>query len=94
VQMDAPYEWRIELMRKVASLLQPIAVPRSLETVLSARVPVIKMMERRTGVECDICVCNRDGVFKSHTFRELSRIDHRFPDLVRLVCSLSCQWLL
>jgi DNA polymerase sigma len=85
--MDAPPEWRIQLMRKVASLLQPIASPRSLQAVLTARVPVIKMMERRTGVECDICICNREGVFKSHTFRELTRIDHRFPDLVRLVQS-------
>ena len=57
----------------------------SMQLVPSARVPVLNFKLKQTDVECDLCIANREGVYKSTFFRELSRIDHRFPDLVRLV---------
>jgi hypothetical protein len=56
-----------------------------MQRLLWARIPVAKFTEAQTGVDCDVCVANREGVFKSEVLREMSRLDHRFPDLVRLV---------
>ena len=85
VQLDAPKEWTDALLEHVAAAVTPVAVAGSVVLVPAARVPVVRFVERKTGVDCDICIGNRDAVFKSRALRELSRVDHRFPDLVRMV---------
>ena len=84
LQIDAPVEWRQQLMRKVSYMLEPYT-GNTMNRVPWARIPVLNFKEGQTGVDCDLCVCNREAVFKSLVLREMSRIDHRFPDLVRLV---------
>ena len=84
VQANAPYEWHQALLSTIAELLEPSAGD-TMQHIAHARIPVVKFRHSWSGVECDICICNREGVYKSEVFREISRLDHRFPDLVRLV---------
>lgn len=53
--------------------------------VLHARVPVLKVIDRGTGVECDISVENKDGITRSRIFSLVSSIDERFRILSYLV---------
>ena len=53
--------------------------------ITGARVPILKITDRGTGIECDISVENRDGIAKSRIIRMVSSIDHRFQKLSFLV---------
>jgi len=57
----------------------------ALEVILSAKVPIVKVTDIGTGVECDLSVENRDGIAKSHIIRAISAIDERFQKLCLLV---------
>lgn len=57
----------------------------ALEVILSAKVPIVKVTDIGTGVECDLSVENRDGIAKSHFIRAISAIDGRFQKLCLLV---------
>jgi DNA polymerase sigma len=52
---------------------------------VTARVPVLKVIDRGTGVECDISVENKDGMSRSVIFKFISSIDERFRILCYLV---------
>ncbi|KAK9832586.1 hypothetical protein WJX81_001551 [Elliptochloris bilobata] len=56
-----------------------------IERILSARVPIIKFVERSSGLPCDMSVASAGARFKSEVLRALSGIDGRFAALVRLV---------
>lgn len=53
--------------------------------ITTAKVPILKCVDRGTGVECDISVENRDGISKSQIIRIISSIDERFKKLSFLV---------
>lgn len=53
--------------------------------IVSAKVPVLKVTDKGTGVECDISVENKDGMSRSVIFKLVSSIDERFPILCYLV---------
>lgn len=53
--------------------------------IVTARVPVLKVIDRGTGVECDISVENKDGMSRSVIFKFISSIDERFRILCYLV---------
>lgn len=53
--------------------------------ILQARVPVVKVVDSGTGIECDISVENKDGVSRSSIFTIISSIDERFQILSYLV---------
>lgn len=55
------------------------------QPVMTARVPIIKVTDRGTGIECDLSVDNRDGIAKSHIIYAISAIDERFRKLSFLV---------
>lgn len=53
--------------------------------IVTARVPVLKVVDQETGVECDISVENKDGMSRSVIFKLISSIDKRFRILCYLV---------
>ncbi|KAE9450452.1 hypothetical protein C3L33_17646, partial [Rhododendron williamsianum] len=60
----------------------------SVQPILSANVPILKIVDRGTGIECDISIENRDGILKSQIVRMISSIDGRFQKL----CFLMKAW--
>lgn len=66
---------------------------RGVQTIITARVPIVKVTDCGTGIECDLSVDNRDGIVKSHIIHAISTIDERFRKLSFLVINipLSCQ---
>ncbi|KAE8701084.1 ammonium transporter 3 member 1-like [Hibiscus syriacus] len=56
-----------------------------IQKILSARVPIVKVIDRGTRIECDVSVENRDGILKSLIIRAISTIDERFLKLSFLV---------
>jgi DNA polymerase sigma len=57
--------------------------------VLSAKVPVLKVTDKGTGVECDISIENKDGMSRSMIYKLVSSIDERFQILCFLVLQYS-----
>uniref|UniRef100_A0ACD5Y1N0 Uncharacterized protein n=1 Tax=Avena sativa TaxID=4498 RepID=A0ACD5Y1N0_AVESA len=53
--------------------------------VVTAIVPVLKVTDKGTGVECDISVENKDGMSRSMIFKLVSSIDERFQTLCFLM---------
>ncbi|XP_040368266.1 plant UBX domain-containing protein 9 isoform X3 [Rosa chinensis] len=51
------------------------------QTIMSARLPIIKLVDCGTGIECDLSIENRDGIVKSQIVYIISRIDGRFQKL-------------
>lgn len=55
------------------------------QTIMSARLPIIKLVDCGTGIECDLSIENRDGIVKSQIVYIISRIDGRFQKLSFMV---------
>jgi len=56
--------------------------------ISTARVPVLKVTDQGTGVECDISIENKDGMSRSMIIKFISSIDERF----RILCYLMKFW--
>lgn len=81
---------KIQVLRKFSKKLRSIQKSghvTALEVILSAKVPIVKVTDIGTGVECDLSVENRDGIAKSHIIRAISAIDGRFQKLCLLMKS-------
>ncbi|KAL0919785.1 hypothetical protein M5K25_011903 [Dendrobium thyrsiflorum] len=75
------YEQRKELVHAYNMIVKSIFGKGHLSGVLpimQARVPVLKAVDCRTGIECDISVENKDGISRSLFFSIVSSIDARF----------------
>ncbi|KAL3629683.1 hypothetical protein CASFOL_026905 [Castilleja foliolosa] len=90
-----PREKKIQTLRKFAKKLYAIQSKGHIYGVLpitTAKVPILKCVDRGTGVECDISVENRDGILKSQIIHIISSVDERFPKLSFLfgTCVIYC----
>lgn len=77
-------EKKIQTLRKFAKKfyqLQRNGFVRGVNPVTTARVPVLKVVDRGTDIECDISVENQDGISKSKTIYMIGSIDERFRKL-------------
>lgn len=57
----------------------------NMEAVATARVPILKLRHRETGVECDICVNHTLPVYNSYLIKMYCAVDTRVRPLVLLV---------
>uniref|UniRef100_A0A0A9F9M2 Poly(A) RNA polymerase mitochondrial-like central palm domain-containing protein n=1 Tax=Arundo donax TaxID=35708 RepID=A0A0A9F9M2_ARUDO len=79
---------KISVIRKFAKVLyshQRDGICCGVLPVVSARVPILKVIDRGTGIECDISVENKDGMTRSMIFKFISSLDERFRILSYLV---------
>lgn len=79
-----PRDQKIKTLRKFARkfyALQNEGYVRGVQPIMSAKVPILKIVDAGTGVECDLSVENRDGISKSAIIRFITSIDERFPKL-------------
>ncbi|KAI9114275.1 hypothetical protein K1719_014503 [Acacia pycnantha] len=85
---EVPRQKKIETLRKFAKKFKKFqrkAIVRGVQTILTARVPIVKVIDCGTGIECDLSVDNRDGIDKSHIIHAISLIDERFQKLSSLM---------
>ncbi|XP_031093928.1 protein HESO1-like isoform X2 [Ipomoea triloba] len=77
-------EKKIQRLRKFAKklyALQRLGHVYGVHPITTANVPILKVVDRGTGIECDISVENRDGVSKSKIVHMICSIDERFGKL-------------
>ncbi|XP_022849924.1 protein HESO1-like [Olea europaea var. sylvestris] len=82
--IEFPREKKIQTLRKFAKKLYALQSKGHVSGVLpitTAKVPILKVVDRGTRVECDISVENRDGILKSQIIHLISSIDERFKKL-------------
>ncbi|KAK6781206.1 hypothetical protein RDI58_023390 [Solanum bulbocastanum] len=78
------HEKRIQTLRKFARklyALQRYGHVSGVHPITAAKVPVLKVVDCGTKVECDISVENRDGVSKSKIIHMICSLDERFQKL-------------
>lgn len=76
----------IDLMYSSFSYFYPgNGICRGVLPIVSARVPILKVTDCGTGIECDISVENKDGMTRSMIFKFVSLLDERFQILSYLV---------
>nr|CAB3452880.1 unnamed protein product [Digitaria exilis] len=79
---------KISVIRKFSKVLysqQRNGVCRGVLPIVSARVPILKVTDCGTGIECDVSVENKDGMTRSMIFKFVSLLDERFQILSYLV---------
>lgn len=77
-------EKKIHTLRKFAKkfyVLQSKGHVTGVHPITTAKVPILKVVDRGTGVECDLSVENRDGILKSRLIHMFCSIDERFQKL-------------
>ncbi|XP_055835806.1 uncharacterized protein LOC129904285 isoform X2 [Solanum dulcamara] len=77
-------EKKIQTLMKFAKMfyiLQRNGFVYGVNPVTTARVPVLKVVDQGTEIECDISVENWDGISKSKTIYMIGAIDERFQKL-------------
>ncbi|KAL9230277.1 hypothetical protein vseg_005650 [Gypsophila vaccaria] len=75
---------QVKTLRKFANKFSKLQRNRhvsNVQLILSARVPVLKVTDCGSGIECDLSVGNLDGILKSQIVRMISDIDERFRKL-------------
>ncbi|CAH2065312.1 unnamed protein product [Thlaspi arvense] len=85
---ELPRDTKIQILRRFAEKLRSLQGQgrvRDVECILSARVPIVKFVDQRTSVECDLSVENKDGMLNSQIIHIISQIDERFQKLCMLV---------
>ncbi|CAA6662640.1 unnamed protein product [Spirodela intermedia] len=86
-----PRERKISALRKFAKVLyahQRKGNVFGVLPIMRARVPVLKVVDRGTGIECDISVENKDGISRSMMINLMCLVDGRF----RILCFLTKVW--
>ncbi|XP_076917874.1 protein HESO1-like [Bidens hawaiensis] len=79
-----PRDQKIKTLRKFARkfyALQNKGHVKGVQPIMAAKVPIVKITDTGTGVECDLSVENRDGISKSLIIRFITSIDQRFHKL-------------
>ncbi|KAJ1289046.1 hypothetical protein BS78_02G135300 [Paspalum vaginatum] len=79
---------QISVIRKFSKVLyshQRNGICSGVLPIVSARVPILKVVDRGTGIECDISVENKDGMTRSMIFKFVSSLDERFQILSYLI---------
>ncbi|CAN6197781.1 unnamed protein product [Urochloa humidicola] len=79
---------KISVIRKFSKVLyshQRKGICCGVLPIVSARVPILKVIDCGTGIECDISVENKDGMTRSRIFKFVSLLDERFQILSYLV---------
>lgn len=83
-----PRENKIQVLKKLVKGLYGLqggGKIRAVQPVLRAIVPIVKFVDSRSGIECDISIENKDGVYKSELIHIFSSIDKRFQKLCYLM---------
>ncbi|KAL1829356.1 protein HESO1 [Daucus carota subsp. sativus] len=88
---EYPRDQKIKTLRKFLRkfyALKSQGHVSGVKPIFTARVPILKVVDAGTGVECDISVENKDGILKSQIVHMISLIDYRFQKL----CFLMKTW--
>lgn len=91
--VEVTREKKIQTLRKFARkfyALKSQGHVSGVRPVPFARVPILKVVDRGTRIECDLSVENRDGILKSQLIRMICSIDERFQILSFLVMFTHC----
>ncbi|CAM0953254.1 unnamed protein product [Alopecurus aequalis] len=79
---------KISVIRKFSKVLYSLqrdGIYCGVLPVVSAKVPILNVIDRATGIECDISVENKDGMTRSMVFKFVSSLDERFQILSNLL---------
>uniref|UniRef100_A0A8R7U3R7 Poly(A) RNA polymerase mitochondrial-like central palm domain-containing protein n=1 Tax=Triticum urartu TaxID=4572 RepID=A0A8R7U3R7_TRIUA len=88
IEDQCPRKKKMKVVRKFAKVLYSLqrdGIYCGVLPVVSAKVPIVNVIDRGTGIECDITVENKDGMTRSMIVKLISSLDERFQILSYLV---------
>jgi len=78
-------ESQIKKVRLASQLLRHIPHCCRIHPITGARVPIVKFIHRRTGINCDMSFKNRASVLNSEYIRFCTEMDHRLRPLMMAI---------
>lgn len=85
---ELPRDTKLQFLGRFAEKLRSLQGEghvRNVVSILSARVPIVRFVDQRTSVECDLAVDSKEGVLNSRIIQIISQIDDRFQKLCLLI---------
>ncbi|KAH0922423.1 hypothetical protein HID58_022441 [Brassica napus] len=85
---ELPRDSKLQILERFAEKLHSLQGEghvRNVVSILSARVPIVRFLDQRTCVECDLAVDSKEGVLNSRIIQIISQIDDRFHKLCLLI---------
>ncbi|KAJ0248301.1 Nucleotidyltransferase family protein [Hirschfeldia incana] len=85
---ELPRDSKLHVLGRFAEKLRSLQGEghvRNVVSILSARVPIVRFVDQRTSVECDLAVDSKEGVLNSRIIQIISQIDDRFQKLCLLI---------
>ncbi|KAL0790042.1 hypothetical protein Bca101_006288 [Brassica carinata] len=84
---ELPRDSKLQILERFAEKLRSLQGEghvRNVVSILSARVPIVRFLDQRTSVECDLAVDSKESVLNSRIIQIISQIDDRFQKLCLL----------
>ncbi|PWZ21078.1 UTP:RNA uridylyltransferase 1 [Zea mays] len=75
---------KVDIILKLADIFQAGNL-QNIQPLTRARVPIVKLMDPKTGLSCDICVNNLLAVVNTKLLRDYGQIDKRLQQLAFIV---------
>lgn len=85
---ELPRDSKLQILERFAEKLRSLQGEghvRNVVSILSARVPIVRFLDQRTSVECDLAVDSKESVLNSRIIQIISQIDDRFQKLCLLI---------
>ncbi|CAN8255008.1 unnamed protein product [Cochlearia groenlandica] len=85
---ELPRDTKLKILKRFAKKLRSLegeGYVRKVESIFSAKVPIVKFVDQGTDVECDLSVENKGGILMSYIINSVSQIDDRFQKLCMLI---------
>ncbi|KAF2583588.1 hypothetical protein F2Q68_00005323 [Brassica cretica] len=85
---ELPRDSKLQILERFAEKLRSLqggGHVRNVVSILSARVPIVRFLDQRTSVECDLAVDSKESVLNSRIIQIISQIDDRFQKLCLLI---------
>jgi len=76
-----------DLLQVLAKEVRRRKISNNVQKILHARVPIIKFVDRETGVQCDMCIGNNGALYKSRVLSLVNDMDPRYHALLTTVKS-------
>ena len=76
---EMPKDEQSEIVEKLAEVMEESGLFESVQARPKARVPIVALKDKATGLKCDICMCNRLALINSRLLRAYMQVRHLHP---------------
>jgi len=81
VGSEIPMETQREMINQLADVLTESGQMETVHARPNARVPIVALQDKKSGLKCDVCMCNNLAITNSQLLRAYMSLDERVRQL-------------